>query len=1766
MDGQAEDRTVSAVFSSKPPISVTMHSLPNPTYGIARMSVEPNSPLPQPAVANLIAACLSLDLEVSVKTEQIYALAALHGAQEFVAKQSQLPAAYRELDRFAADCQFLLGHNLLAFDLPHLTAAQPNLRLLHLPVIDTLLLNPLAFPRNPYHHLVKHYQDARIVRGCRNDPKLDAELCLTLLQDQLHALAKLQASKPDLLLAWHWLTSLAENGRGFDAVFSLVRAAPRPSDFEAQQAIQYLLQDQSCLTQQANLLQQAKQFAWEIAYLLAWLSVAGGDSVLSPWVHHTYPHTRQWIRSLRDVGCLEPACTWCRTRHDPTKELQHWFGLPSFREKPSNAQGQSLQQLIVTKAMAGQHVLGILPTGTGKSLCYQIPAISRFDKTGSLTVVISPLVALMADQVTGLAARGISCSAAINGLLTMPERSDVLERLRLGEIGILLLAPEQLRSITVRKVLAQREIGMWVFDEAHCVSKWGHDFRPDYRYLGRVIKTMAGDYPVPPVLCLTATAKPDVVADILDFFQQKVGISLQVVDGGAERHNLDFVIIPTSPVEKLAHIEQLLHADLPRDADGKGPGGAIVYCASRRKTEEIAEFLQLAGWQADFFHAGLSPERKKDTQRRFIDGELRVITATNAFGMGIDKPDVRLVIHADIPGSLENYLQEAGRAGRDQQAARCVLLHTIEDVEWQFGMSARSRLTQREINAILRSLKRLEKRNKGQLEKDTVVATVGELLLEDVDAQFHRDQLTDDTRVRTALAWLEEAQLLRREENRVQVYPSSLLVPNMEEAEKTLASAKLQHEYHQQLLRLVRAIMLANSDDGITTDELMHETGLSPDKTRAALYDLERLGLANNDTALTAFVHIATANASSKRLEQAIALENALLDLLRAAAPDLAVGDPSWLHLRIASQELKDAGHSEALPDKLRRLLHGLAVDGRNENVATGSIRLKRWEAESLQVTLLRDWPSILRIVKLRHNAAVALLQHWLSCANEGARGADILVQSTQAKLSAALRDDLTLQGEVRDYGKLQDRALLWLHEQEVLRLNKGLAVFRPAMTIELIDKKRSFLKSDFAPLQVHYEQQVVQIHVMAEYVQRGLQHLLDASSLVRDYFRLSREQFLALWLPQSSKEIQRQTTPESWRKIVEALQNPVQQNIVTDERENANMLVLAAPGSGKTRVLVHRIAYLLRVKRANPRSILALAYNRHAAQEIRQRLFDLIGDDAAGVLVLTCHAMAMRLAGVSFNGKQMLKDDEAFAQVLRDALAVLNGQGLTSDEADAQRQRLLGGFRWILVDEYQDIGEDQYALISALAGRTLSEDEGRLNLFAVGDDDQNIYAYAGASVRYIRQFEQDYAAKAVYLLENYRSSSHIIAYANYLIAPVQERMKRGQAIHINQARRKLPTGGAWQQRDVVGKGRVQILPVEKDPYCQAHRVLQELQRLAKLDPAWDWCKVAIIGRRWKSLQAVYSYCQQQGISAQLALEENLPLMRLRETQQLLHWILQDSHAVSLLGSAKIQAWLDAPHGKRSGKWWDVLREALAEYALETAGAQLPRGYFIEWLSEWAREMRQKQSALLLTTAHRAKGLEFEHVAVLDDDWQTTNENEDRDAPRRLFYVAITRARATLLLAKQPRAHAFLPPSRDSGDDAWLWREAYPPTPQEPSLRREYQRLFQRLSLRHVHLSFAGQFPAADPLHAALAQLQVGDALELRWRNNAWELRNARGQQVGRLANGYVAPPDMQCVQAKVAAIFQRRREDTEPQFQARLQVDEWEVLLPELVWQADGG
>ena len=320
---------------------------------------------------------------------------------------------------------------------------------------------------------------------------------------------------------------------------------------------------------------------------------------------------------------------------DPRSVLHDVFGFGAFR-------GQ--QEEIVSCVVEGGDALVVMPTGSGKSLCYQIPALLR----AGTAVVVSPLIALMEDQVMALRQLGIR-AAFLNSSLLPEEQSRVRRQAMAGELDLLYLAPERLLSDGFLAWLDQVPLALFAIDEAHCVSQWGHDFRPEY--LGLAV--LHERWPAVPRIALTATADLPTRREIA----AKLGLDeARMFFGGFDRPNICYRVAPKSNAP--AQLVRFLRAEPAAHA-------GIVYCLSRRRTEETAGLLAREGWSALPYHAGLAADLRRRAQRRFVEDDVRIIVATVAFGMGIDKPDVRFVYHLDPPKSLEAYYQETGRAGRD---------------------------------------------------------------------------------------------------------------------------------------------------------------------------------------------------------------------------------------------------------------------------------------------------------------------------------------------------------------------------------------------------------------------------------------------------------------------------------------------------------------------------------------------------------------------------------------------------------------------------------------------------------------------------------------------------------------------------------------------------------------------------------------------------------------------------------------------------------------------------------------------------------------------------------------------------------------------------------------------------------------------------------------------------------------------------------------------------------------------------------------------
>ncbi|GIK75762.1 MAG: ATP-dependent DNA helicase RecQ [Chloroflexota bacterium] len=386
------------------------------------------------------------------------------------------------------------------------------------------------------------------------------------------------------------------------------------------------------------------------------------------------------------------------------------------------------QAEVLTCVRRGEHLLAILPTGAGKSLCYQLPAF--LDERG-LTLVVSPLIALMKDQVDSLPARLRPQALALNSLIGGDGLRRAMHRLSTGQIRLLYVAPERLRQSSFVEALARIGVARLVVDEAHCVSVWGHDFRPDYLHLRQVHH----DLGAPPLLAMTATAPPKVRADIERQLLGNAG-AMRVLVGDVFRQNLHLRVFRVRDDDERTALLLRLMTSLS--------GSGIIYAKSRRRCEELATILRQQGVSALPYHAGM--ENRAEVQDRFMRGETPIVVATVAFGMGIDKADIRFIVHDGLPTSLESYYQEIGRAGRDGAAAHCILLYADHDETRQLRLVRRSPLTLTSLRALYRQVRRsLGEQSSGIVPLAEMAVAIG-----------------DETNARVGLSLLEEAGLLRR--------------------------------------------------------------------------------------------------------------------------------------------------------------------------------------------------------------------------------------------------------------------------------------------------------------------------------------------------------------------------------------------------------------------------------------------------------------------------------------------------------------------------------------------------------------------------------------------------------------------------------------------------------------------------------------------------------------------------------------------------------------------------------------------------------------------------------------------------------------------------------------------------------------------------------------------------------------------------------------------------------------------------------------------
>ncbi len=1249
-----------------------------------------------------------IDIEVGISDKRIHDIGALkHNGSVFH------KASKEELFAFLNDVDYICGHNIIHHDAKYLFSDKECRQTL----VDTLYVSPLLFPERPYHKLVK---DDKLLSEQLNNPVNDCRKANDLLLDEIARWESLPREKR-LIFA-----SLLRGKAEFEGFLSMVNA--EYLDEGLPESIAGLYDGKIC--RNADLAMLIDRYPCGLAYALALVDTTDYRSITPGWVLHTYPEVEFIVKLLRHTNCH--SCDYCNTQLDVLHNLKAFFGYDRFR----TYDGQPLQEQAAKAAVSGKSLLAIFPTGGGKSLTFQLPAFMAGRSVHGLTVVISPLQSLMKDQIDNLADRGITEAVTINGMLDPITRSLSIQRVQDGEASLLYISPEMLRSKTIERILTARHVVRFVIDEAHCFSSWGQDFRVDYLYIGKFIQKYQQrkkcKRPIP-VSCFTATAKQKVIQDICDYFKQTLDLDLELFASTASRTNLQYSVIHAeSDNDKYSKLRNLI-------AESNCP--TIVYVSRTKRTKELAAQLTRDSYKALPFNGKMDSDEKITNQNAFMTDAVRIIVATSAFGMGVDKKDVGMVIHYDISDSLENYVQEAGRAGRDPELnARCYVLYSDNDLDKHFILLNQTKLSISEIQQVWKAVKDLTRQR----------MRVNCSALEIARQAGWDDSVSDiETRVRTALAALEQGGYLVRGNNVPHVYATGITVKNMDEA-RTRISASLLFDSDdiEKAVRVIKSLIsqkhiakAQNSDAESRIDYLADILGLSKREVISVVERMRQEGILADSKDISAYLLDAgnSERKSQMLLERFAKLEQYVLSHIPEES------------LRISYKQLNENAVNDGIGTSkekdLRTLLYFLTVKGYT--------RKKEDAARNLVISRQTDLESTIRRFEKRLEISRFAVE-WLyklasDTEKEGAPGQAIQFSVIELlnKIKSSTR---SLFGGLDDI-QLEDveEALLYLSKIGALKLEGGFLVLYNAMDIRRIkDNKSRYKLDDYRLLDEFYKLKIQQVHIVGEYANLMVEDYDAALQYVQDYFQMDYKKFVAKYFKGSrASEIQRNLTPNKYNQLFGRL-SARQMDIISD-KDSRCIVVGAGPGSGKTRVLVHKLASLLLLEDVKHEQLLMLTFSRAAATEFKQRLMELIGNAAHFVEIKTFHSYCFDLLGRIGN--------------LEESKNVVAKAAEMICQREVEPNRI--GKTVLVIDEAQDMGAEEYALVKAL----MDHNE-EMRVIAVGDDDQNIYEFRGSDSGHMYSLAQENGSTFVEMTENYRSARIPVVFANAFLKKIDNRIK----------------------------------------------------------------------------------------------------------------------------------------------------------------------------------------------------------------------------------------------------------------------------------------------------------------------------------------------------------------------------------------------------------
>ena len=1494
---------------------------------------------------------LFLDLEYNPETEQVREYGFILGDERVRARN---PA---KLELAAEKADAIVGHNALRHDVPILNERFrldfPKER-----VLDTLMLSSLLFPREPYHRLRKEYLKSE---DEPSNPLRDAELCKELLQG---CIAKWETYPWQVR---YLLFALLEKEPGFAPFFDLVDLPPRAEiGSKMADCWEWIKSEYSrVLCLRGDTAAEIREHGVEWCFLLTLFFEKGPSDFVPRWVRHQYHRIETLLRRHRLVSCGDPDCPYCTEQLDAAKLLGKWFGFPGFRSFSADEK-VPLQRQVVEAAMRGESFLAVFPTGGGKSMTFQLPALVAGELTGALTVVISPIVALMKDQVDVLERRRqIGAAAYYNSMLSPAERNDVLEKVRDGEKSLLYISPESLRSNTIFHLLKGRRIARVVVDEAHCFSGWGHDFRVDYLYLADFLKDLRREQQLEsdiPVSCFTATAKKSVVEDICGYFRERLGLELATYISPAKRTNLTYKVVEASenPTERRKQLVNVL-----RDR----PGPKIVYASKVKTTESLAEELRQRGFASACYNGKMDTERKMEAQDRFQKGEIDTMVATTAFGMGVDKDDVGLVAHYEISSTLENYVQEAGRAGRNPElSADCVALYNPKDLDAHFQIMQQSKLSWQEVSAVWGTVQNAARN------RERIVMSALEIADQCGWSEKESDSSANATKVRLAVQVLEEQGFLKRDRNITQMYGSSISVESAEQARAALGSDKVDVPGSAEMAayRIIRHIISKRwtRSPECSLDELIVDLGLTKEEATAGLRLLRSSRLLDEGNDWSAKLQRQGNDTPRSLLRAAFDLQKELLKACEGKGTE----EPFVLDMTKINSLMLQSDESAGASTSRRNLFvfRGILRFWAHESIA--EIHLVEAGRQVYQIEFLVPPETVKERLEKRWKVFEKVVDALTEMQKEQSAKSGNIVWFSPNRLLTRISGDAAvdspeMQKEVED-------ALLFLHLVGSIALERGLVVFYTGLSIAVDpNAKRRFTEGDFGLLAEHYRHKAESIHIVGEYARTMLADARAAQRMLDDYFDMDISDFR---LKYTLGDVRTAAVSDELRHKIESV-NEEQRKIIRSRRKH--ILVAAGPGSGKTHLLVHKVASLLWMEEAKPDSVLCLTYTRAACRELRKRVFELAGPLSAKVNVMTFHSLAFSILGTYGNKKALEQADEVIG---RAAKLLESGDGVG-----------IGVPSVILVDEFQDLSAGEYRLLRALYD--LGEKEPRV--IAVGDDDQSIFGFRGSSSEYFRKFADDFPnTEKFHLVSNYRSLSGLVRANDRLLDLMSDREKAGVSSHA------LKSGTAtlefFHEPDK-----------EKAAFAAAEFVADRLAA----SPGESCC---VLTRDNAEAFLAAAKFEERGIGCKLLKGREKQRCQIENVREMLGF----RNLLETDANVGVRPWSVAEFKALGGKYktrhrgessfalLDSFVADLVKLAEETDG-EITLGDVNQHLSEAGYDefVSGKPDSVSVGTMHSAKGLEWDNVVLALGSWNYRESDEAKTQENlRLLYVAATRARKSL--------------------------------------------------------------------------------------------------------------------------------------------------------------